>query len=171
MAWDLVDHICGAFRTGLVHCHCLEWPESCCSPEVEGLLPPVCPAGLGRVLSLGLGLAEALLAEGSATSPFPCPALPDEPVERRIQGTLKGEVSKLRVLAGIPQHLRAQVSLPAVPRGKGPWGREEEEAWAHPALPACIGSVWAVTSGCPPHACPFPTGCHPRKADLSLPLL
>lgn len=29
-----------------------------------------------------VGLAETWLAEGSAASPFPCPALPDEPVER-----------------------------------------------------------------------------------------
>lgn len=91
----------------------------------QGLLQSVCPAGLGRVLSLGLGSAKAGWLRVSSLA-FPMPALSDDPVERRIQGALTGEVSQLRVLAGVPQHLRAQVPLPAVPRGKGLWAGEEE---------------------------------------------
>ena len=83
----------------------------------------------------------------------------DEPMERRVQGALKGQVSKCWVLAGIPQHLRAQVPLPAVPRGKG---RKPGagEAWGPPCPGCWLGSV---------HVCPLHQGAISERLTFPCP--
>lgn len=141
MAWGPVDHVRGP--SGAPSLLRVAW--ILLRSQGQGLLQCVCPAGLGRVLSLGLGSAKAGWLRVSSLA-FPMPALSDDPVERRIQGALTGEVSQLRVLAGVPQHLRAQVPLPAVPRGKGcGLGKRRPEPTLPSCWPGCVCTeAWAA---------------------------
>lgn len=145
-----------------------------CTPTARGGLhlaavprlgaPVACqPAGLGRTLSRGLGLAEAWAAEGqqpalSHTQLSLMNQWKDEfKAHSRVKCPNSGCWLEFPSIYGLKYHFQRCQGVRGCGLGRGP----------EPALPQLPGRG----RGGPAHACPLYAGCYLRKADLSLSLL